>query len=72
MGTLYNIEHGNRKCVILYLCGPHRVMGQISMSVWMQQSVMYCGADIDGPLHTACTAPAEERPASAARHAADG
>jgi len=37
---------------------------------WMQQSVMYCGAllcaaDIDGPMHTACTAPAEERPASA-------
>ena len=29
-------------------------------------------ADIDGPLHTACTAPAEERPASAARCAGDG
>jgi len=31
-----------------------------------------CAADIDGPLHTACTAPAEERPASAARRAGDG
>jgi len=28
-----------------------------------------CAADIDGPLHTACTAPAEERPASTARRA---
>jgi len=35
-------------------------------------TVVLCAADIDGPLHTACTAPAEERPASAARHAPDG
>jgi len=31
-----------------------------------------CAADVDGPLHTAFTAPAEERPASAARRAGDG
>jgi len=31
--------------------------------------VVLCAADIDGPLHTACTAPTEERPASAAHHA---
>jgi len=30
-------------------------------------AVVLCAADIDEPLHTACTAPAEERPASAAR-----
>ena len=35
-------------------------------------TVALCAADIDGPLHTACTAPAEKRPASAARHAGDG
>ena len=34
--------------------------------------VVICAADIGGPLHTACTAPAEERPASAARRAGDG
>ena len=27
-------------------------------------TVVLCAADIDGPLHTACTAPTEERPAS--------
>jgi len=30
-------------------------------------TVVVCAADIDGPMHAACTAPAEERPASAAR-----
>jgi len=25
------------------------------------RTVVHCAADIDGPLHTACTAPAEER-----------
>jgi len=30
-------------------------------------TVVLCAADIDGPLHTACTAPAEERPASRLR-----
>jgi len=34
--------------------------------------VVLCAADIDGPLRTACTALAEERPASAARRAGDG
>ena len=34
-------------------------------------TVVLCAADIDGPLHTACTAPAEERPDSAARRAGD-
>ena len=34
-------------------------------------TVVLCAADIDGPLRTACTAPAEERPASAARRAGD-
>ena len=35
-------------------------------------TVVLCAADVDGPLHTACTALAEKRPASAARHAGDG
>jgi len=35
-------------------------------------TVVPCAADFDGLLHTACTAPAEERPASAARRAGDG
>ena len=35
-------------------------------------TVVLCAADIDGPLHTACTASAVERPASAARRAGDG
>ena len=35
-------------------------------------TVVLCAADIDGPLHTACTAPAEKRPANAARRAGDG
>ena len=34
-------------------------------------TVVHCAADIDGSLHAACTAPAEERPASAARRAGD-
>jgi len=35
-------------------------------------TVVLCVADIDGPLHTASTAHAEERPASVARRAGDG
>jgi len=34
--------------------------------------VVICGADIDGPLQVACTALAEERPASATHRAGDG
>jgi len=34
-------------------------------------TVVLCAADIDGPLRTACTAPAEERPASADRRATE-
>jgi len=35
-------------------------------------TVVLCAADIGESLHTACTAPAEKCPASAARHAGDG
>jgi len=34
-------------------------------------TVLPCAADISEPLSTACTAPARERPASAARRAVD-
>jgi len=36
------------------------------------RTVVPCAADIDGPWDTACTAPTEEGPASAACRAVDG
>jgi len=44
---------------------PTSNVGGVDAAV--RRAVVLCAADIDEPLHTACTAPAEECPASAAR-----
>ena len=66
------IQQSVMYCGKVLLSGPPTTSGAPVTRLIPSRTVVLCAADIDGPLHTACTAPAEERPASAACRAGDG